>query len=255
MSMKIISWNVNGIRAAAKKNFFEFLEREKPDILCVQETKAKPEQIAEELLHPLGYMGIWNSAERPGYSGVATFVKEKPLVIETGLGIPDFDTEGRLILTKFEKFTLMNIYFPNGGMGEHRVKFKLDFYDHFLDLCQRLRKKGENLILCGDYNTAHNEIDLARPHENEGVSGFLPIERAWMDKFFAHGYIDTFRELYPDKRDVYTWWSMRAGARPRNVGWRIDYFCVNKEFLPSVKDSYAMSEVQGSDHCPIVLEI
>lgn len=246
---------MNGVRACEKKGFSNFIENNKPDILCIQETKCKPEQISDNLLHPTGYLGIWNSAERPGYSGVATFTKKKPEVIETGLGISELDNEGRLILTKYPEFTLLNIYFPNGGQGDHRVKYKLDFYDALLDFAERMRFKGENLIICGDYNTAHKEIDLARPRENEGISGFLPIERAWMDKFVAHGYVDTFRHFYPEVFDAYTWWSMRSGARPRNIGWRIDYFFVNKEFLPYIKDSYILPEVDLSDHAPVVLEL
>ena len=149
----------------------------------------------------------------------------------------------------------MNLYFPNGGMGDHRVKYKLDFYDQLLDIAERLRKEGKNLIICGDYNTAHKEIDLARPKENEGISGFLPIERAWLDKFVSYGYVDTFRNFYPELTDAYTWWSMRTYARPRNIGWRIDYFFVNKEFLSRVDDSYILTEIEGSDHAPIVLKL
>ncbi len=252
--MKIICWNVNGVRAAVKKGMLEFLERESPDIFCIQETKAKTNQLSAEVLDPPGYYGIWNSAERPGYSGVAIFSKKKPVKSELSMGVKEFDHEGRFILTEFEDFVLMNIYFPNGGMGDHRVKYKLDFYDHLLDIAERLRKDGKNLIICGDYNTAHEEIDLARPKENEGISGFLPIERAWLDKFVSYGYVDTFRNLYPEAVE-YTWWSMRSYARPRNIGWRIDYFFVNEEFLGKVKDSYILTEVEGSDHAPIVLKL
>lgn len=253
--MKIVCWNVNGVRAAVKKGMLEFLERENPDIFCIQETKAKPEQLSAEVLDPHGYYGIWNSAERPGYSGVAIFTKKKPIRTELSMGVSEFDHEGRFILMEFEDFVLMNIYFPNGGMGDHRVKYKLDFYDHLLDIAEKLRKEGKNLIICGDYNTAHKEIDLARPKENEGISGFLPIERAWLDKFVNYGYVDTFRNFYPEVSDAYTWWSMRTYARPRNIGWRIDYFFVNEEFLPRVDDSYILAEVEGSDHAPIVLKL
>ncbi len=253
--MKIVCWNVNGVRAAVKKGMLEFLERENPDIFCIQESKAKPAQLSEEVLNPSGYYSVWNSAERPGYSGVAIFSKKKPIRTELSMGVQEFDHEGRFILTEFEDFVLMNIYFPNGGMGDHRVKYKLDFYDQLLDIAERLRKEGKNLIICGDYNTAHKEIDLARPKENEGISGFLPIERAWLDKFVSYGYVDTFRTFYPELTDAYTWWSMRTYARPRNIGWRIDYFFVNKEFLNRVDDSYILQEVEGSDHAPIVLKL
>lgn len=253
--MKIISWNVNGIRAAYKKGFLNFVEIVNPDILCVQETKAKEAQVPHELIEIPGYTTVWNAAERPGYSGVAVYTKNKPLRIERGMGNAEFDIEGRFILCEYDAFFLMNIYFPNGGMGDHRVKYKLGFYDELLDYAENLRKKGKGLIICGDYNTAHKEIDLARPKDNEEISGFLPIERAWLDKFVSHGYVDTYRHLYPDKMGAYTWWSMRTGARPRNVGWRIDYFFVNKEFLSQVDDSYILPEVQGSDHAPIVLKL
>ncbi|MEK9166986.1 MAG: exodeoxyribonuclease III [Patescibacteria group bacterium] len=253
--MKIVCWNVNGVRAAVKKGMLEFLERENPDIFCIQESKAKPKQLSEEVLNPSGYYSVWNSAERPGYSGVAIFSKKKPIRTELSMGVQEFDHEGRFILTEFEDFVLMNLYFPNGGMGDHRVKYKLDFYDQLLDIAERLRKEGKNLIICGDYNTAHKEIDLARPKENEGISGFLPIERAWLDKFVSYGYVDTFRNFYPELTDAYTWWSMRTYARPRNIGWRIDYFFVNKEFLSRVDDSYILTEIEGSDHAPIVLKL
>lgn len=252
--MKIVCWNVNGVRAAVKKGMLEFLERENPDIFCIQESKAKPEQLSEEVLNPSGYYSVWNSAERPGYSGVAIFSKKKPTRTELSMGVQEFDHEGRFILSEFEDFVLMNIYFPNGGMGDHRVKYKLDFYDQLLDIAERLRKEGKNLIICGDYNTAHKEIDLARPKENEGISGFLPIERAWLDKFVSYGYVDTFRNFYPELV-AYSWWSMRTYARPRNIGWRIDYFFVNKEFLSRVDDSYILTEIEGSDHAPIVLKL
>ena len=246
---------MNGVRAAVKKDMLGFLERENPDVFCIQETKAKPVQLSPETLNPPGYYGIWNSAERPGYSGVAIFSKKKPIRTELSMGTDEFDREGRFILVEFEDFVLMNIYFPNGGMGDHRVKYKLDFYDHLLDIAERLRKDGKNLIICGDYNTAHAEIDLARPKENEGISGFLPIERAWMDKFVSYGYVDTFRHFYPEVSDAYTWWSMRSYARPRNIGWRIDYFFVNKELLSRIDDSYILPEIEGSDHAPIVLKL
>ena len=253
--MKIISWNVNGIRAVQKKGFLDLLERESPDALCVQETKISPTQITQELQNPAGYYSQWVSANRPGYSGVATFSKQKPLHVQKELGNGRHDSEGRLLLTEFPNFVLVNVYIPNGGLGDHRIQYKLDYYDEMLDFLERLRAKGKNLVICGDINTAHEEIDLARPKENENVTGFLPVERAWLDKFIAAGYVDTFRHFHPEEFDAYTWWSYRSGARVRNVGWRIDYFFVNKEFLPHVKKAWILSSVGGSDHCPIGLEI
>ncbi|OGJ46074.1 exodeoxyribonuclease III [Candidatus Peregrinibacteria bacterium RIFCSPLOWO2_02_FULL_48_14] len=253
--MKIISWNVNGIRAVQKKGFLDLLERESPDALCVQETKISPTQITQELQNPAGYYSQWVSANRPGYSGVATFSKQKPLHVQKELGNGRHDSEGRLLLTEFPNFVLVNVYIPNGGLGDHRIQYKLDYYDEMLDFLERLRAKGKNLVICGDINTAHEEIDLARPKENENVTGFLPVERAWLDKFIAAGYVDTFRHFHPEEFDAYTWWSYRSGARVRNVGWRIDYFFVNKEFLPHVKKAWILSEVGGSDHCPIGLEV
>lgn len=253
--MKILCWNVNGIRAVQKKGFLDLLENESPDVLCVQETKILPSQITQELQNPCGYFSDWASADRPGYSGVATFSIEKPLHVQKELMNGRHDGEGRLLLTEFPDFVLVNVYIPNGGMGDHRIKFKLDFYDELLDFLERLRKKGKNIVLCGDINTAHEEIDLAHPKENENVTGFLPVERAWLDKFIAAGYVDTFRHFHPDEKEAYTWWSYRTAARTRNIGWRIDYFFVNKEFLPHVKRSWILSEVEGSDHCPIGIEL
>ncbi|MBU0981103.1 exodeoxyribonuclease III [Patescibacteria group bacterium] len=253
--MKIISWNVNGIRAVMNKGFLDFLEEKDPDILCVQETKISPSQLTQELINPLGYYSQWNSAQRPGYSGTATFSKEKPLSVSKGLGEERFDTEGRCLLTEFPGFMLVNLYIPNGGQGTNRLKFKMDYYDALLEFLEEMRKNGRNLVICGDINTAHNEIDLARPLENQNVSGFLPIERAWMDKFLGAGYVDVFRHLNPGAPDNYTWWSYRTAARERNVGWRIDYFFVNEEFVDSVKSAEILRDVIGSDHCPVQIEI
>jgi len=259
--MKILCYNVNGIRAILGKDFLGFMERENPDILCLQETKIQEAQLTAEMLSPLGYHSVWSSAERPGYSGVATFSKLKPVQVQKELGNGRHDGEGRLVLTEFEVpgleggLTVLNVYIPNGGQGDHRIAFKLDYYDEMLDFLQRLRKAGKNLVICGDFNTAHTEIDLARPKENEGVTGFLPVERAWLDKFIAAGYVDTFRHLNPDAREAYTWWSYRTAARQRNIGWRIDYFFVNQEFLPHVQRAWILSDAQGSDHCPIGVEL
>lgn len=237
------------------KGFLDFLEKEDPDILCVQETKIKDGQLTQELLNPLGYYSVWAHADRAGYSGVATFSKQKPKSTQIELGSHAHDGEGRLIVTEFDKLSLVNVYIPNGGRGPDRVKFKLDYYDEMLDMLERRRKAGENVVVCGDFNTAHKEVDLARPKENENVTGFLPVERAWMDKFTEMGWVDTFRHLHPETYDAYTWWSYRSGARERNVGWRIDYFFVNEEFAGHVKKAEILSDVTGSDHCPILLEL
>ncbi len=252
--MKIISWNVNGIRAVVKKGFFEWLEQASPDILCLQETKAQKNQLDPLVSDPDGYHTVWNSARKKGYSGVSVWSKKKPLNVHMGMGIPEFDEEGRIIRQEWKDFDLLNVYFPNGTSGPERLQFKMEFYDAFLDHCQSLREQGKNLIICGDVNTAHKAIDLKNPKANEKNSGFLPEERAWVDKWVSHGYVDTFRAFHPEP-DQYTWWTYRAGARARNVGWRIDYFFVNEEFMDRVKDSFITPEVMGSDHCPIGLQI
>jgi len=252
--MKILSWNINGIRAADKKGLYDFIKKELPDIFCFQEIKAKAEQLPPHLKNPPNYHVFINPAERGGYSGVATYTKEKPKETIKGFDIKKFDLEGRILISEFPLFTLFNIYFPNGKKNKERLNFKMDFYDAFLDYIDDLKTKGKNIIACGDFNTAHKEIDLARPKENEKISGFLPIERAWIDKFIEHGYVDTFR-YFNKKPNQYSWWDMKTRARERNVGWRIDYFFVNKEFLHHVKNAFIMQDVMGSDHCPVGIEI
>ena len=252
--MKLISWNVNGIRAADRKGLFNWFKKESPDILCLQEIKALPEQVPPHLRNAPGYYVFLNPAERKGYSGVATFTKEKPIDIKTGLGIEKFDCEGRTLITEFPSFTLFNIYFPNGKKNQWRLDYKLDFYDTFLGYADNLKAEGKNIIVCGDFNTAHKEIDLTRPKENEKISGFLPVERAWIDTFIDHGYVDTFRHFNKESGQ-YSWWDMKTHARERNVGWRIDYFFVNKEFMPHIKKAFILQDVTGSDHCPVGIEI
>lgn len=246
----ILSWNVNGIRAAHKKDFLVWLKKASPDILCVQETKAKPEQLAPELLSPEGYHVYWNSAEKPGYSGVAVFSKEEPLSVKRGFGLKRFDSEGRVIEAEFKEFDLLNIYFPNGGMGADRLKYKLDFYKAAMDYFVKLLKKGKRLVISGDYNTAHKPIDLKRPDENEGTSGFLPVEREWLDRLVERGFVDTFR-VFNDKPEQYSWWDMRTFARQRNAGWRIDYHFISESLRPALEEAFIMPDVMGSDHCPI----
>lgn len=252
--MQLISWNVNGIRSAHRKGFMEWFQKQNPDIFCVQETKAQMDVLPHDLLNIQGYHSVFSSAEKKGYSGVAMYSKRKPVQINTGLGISRFDHEGRTIVADFGEFVLFNIYFPNGQKNDERLKYKMDFYDAFLSVVDALDKEGRNIIVCGDVNTAHREIDLAHPKENETTSGFLPIEREWIDKFLSYGWVDTFRMFHPEPEN-YTWWSMRTRARERNVGWRIDYFYVNERFRKNVKDAFILQDVEGSDHCPIGLEI
>ena len=252
--MKLISWNVNGIRAADRKGLFDWFKVESPDVLCLQEIKALPEQVPPHLRNMPGYHIYWNSAERKGYSGVATFTKKQPISVKKGFGIDKFDNEGRILVTEFSSFTLFNIYFPNGKKNQERLDYKLGFYDTFLAYADNLKAGGKNIVVCGDFNTAHKEIDLARPKQNEHISGFLPVERAWIDTFIDHGYVDTFRHFNKEP-DHYSWWDMKSRARERNVGWRIDYFFVNKEFMSSVKKAFILQDVTGSDHCPVGIEI
>jgi exodeoxyribonuclease III len=252
--MRILSWNVNGIRAAYKKGFLDWLKEENPDILCIQETKAHPDQLTDDLRNPEGYESYFSSAEKKGYSGVAIYTKQKPKNVEHGFGIKKFDSEGRILVAEYPKFVLMSIYYPNGKASPERLKYKMEFYDAFLKFTNKLKKQGKNIIVCGDVNTAHKEIDIARPKENEKVSGFLPEEREWIDKFLSNGYLDTFR-MFNSEPDNYTWWDQITRARDRNVGWRIDYFYVNEEFKKNVKDAFILSDVMGSDHCPIGIEI
>lgn len=255
--IKILSWNVNGIRACLEKGFAEWLEKSRPDILGIQEVKAKLDQLPKKFtdtVEKLGYSLVWNPAQKPGYSGTALFSKLKILKTELGLGDPRFDGEGRTIVAKIDHpsnpFTIYNIYFPNGQMNEERLKFKLDFYDAFLEHVRKAVKRKENVVVMGDVNTAHKEIDLKNPRENEDYSGFLPVERAWIDKFISKGYVDTFRHFHKEP-DQYSWWTYRFNARSRNVGWRIDYVFVNRDFLPQVKDGFILPDVKGSDHCPV----
>lgn len=254
--MNIISWNVNGIRAWHKKGKLEWLLQESPDIFCIQETKAEFEQIPKELQQIDGYHAYFDHSKgRKGYSGVAIYTKIEPKKIEYGVNIADLDQEGRFISLFFDNFVLINTYFPNGGGGPIRLEFKLKYYDAFLDYVDDLVKKGHSVVFCGDVNTAHKEIDLARPKENVGNTGFLPIERAWVDKVVEHGFIDTFRMINGEVKDKYSYWDMKTFARDRNVGWRIDYFFVSSDLKDRVKKAYIMDEVLGSDHCPIALEI
>lgn len=254
--MKIISWNVNGLRAIHRKEKFLPLFHAHPDILCLQEVKAEADQLPDEVRNVPGYHSYFtHSKGRKGYSGVGVYTKIEPEKVEYGMGIPRFDDEGRMVVLYFKNVVLLNIYFPNGGGGAERLKYKLDFYDAFLDFIEKLRKQGKHIIFCGDVNTAHEAVDLARPKENEKNTGFLPEERAWLDEVIAHGYIDIFRAQHPHTREAYTYWDMKTGARARNVGWRIDYFFVSAELEAKVEKADILYAYEGSDHCPIILNI
>lgn len=252
--MKITTWNVNGIRAALGKGLKEWVITENPDLLCLQEVKAYSSQLTEEQANFPGYEQVWNSAKKPGYSGVATFYKEQPLEINLGLDIPEFDHEGRVICSRHPGFLLFNIYFPNGQRGQERLDYKLNFYSRLLELCDSLHEKGEAVIITGDFNTSHKEIDLRNPKENEKNSGFLPEERMWIDKYLEHGFVDIYRNLYPDKVQ-YTWWAYRLQARPRNIGWRLDYFLISNNLVKNVREVKIHDDIFGSDHCPVTMNI
>jgi len=255
--MKIISWNTNGLRATVKQGYFTPLFAfNNPDIVCLQETKSEPDQLDEKTRNLNGYNSYFAYSKiKKGYSGVAIYSKVIPEKVEYGIGNEVYDVEGRTLVAYYKDFVLINCYFPNGGAGPERLKYKLEFYDEFLEFINELKQQKKNVIFCGDVNTAHEAIDLARPKENENTTGFLPIERAWMDELVNNGWVDIFRNFYPDKKDVYTYWDMKTRARDRNVGWRIDYFFTNQTFFKNVKSFKTLSDYFGSDHCPIQIEI
>ncbi|MDE2748973.1 MAG: exodeoxyribonuclease III [Chloroflexota bacterium] len=253
--MKLYSWNVNGIRAAQRKGFLDWLHAEQPDVLAIQETKAHPEQLDAELRQPEGYHSWWVSAEKKGYSGVALFSKTEPNEVKDGLGIKKFDSEGRTIIADFGDFTLITTYLPNGKASKERLHYKMEYKEAFLDTANSLRAAGKAVAFCGDINTAHNEIDLTHPKPNAKYSGFLREERDWMDKVVEQGYIDSYRHLNPEQEGAYSWWSMRSGARAKNVGWRIDYFFISPDLLDKMAAAEIHADVMGSDHCPISLTL
>jgi len=254
--MKIVSWNVNGIRAVHRNGFWNKFVAMKPDIFCLQETKAEAEQLALELRDTPGYKSYFNSSKgRKGYSGVAIYSKIEPSKVEYGLEIDEFDVEGRQITAFYDDFILINCYFPNGGRGQERIDYKLRYYDAFLEYCEKLRKKQPNILFCGDINTAHAEIDLARPKENSETTGFLPIEREWLDVVTRSGYVDTFRHFNPRAIGAYSYWDQITRARERNVGWRIDYFFATSEMIKRIKKAEIHPTIFGSDHCPISVEV
>ena len=254
MSMRLYSWNVNGFRAVLGKGFGDWMASAAPDVVGLQEVKAEAEQVGPDRFFD-GYRCFWNPARsRKGYSGTACYTRVEPLGVHYGLPDARFQGEGRVIRLEFEKFHYFNIYFPNGQMSQERLDFKMGFYDAFLEHAQELRRE-KPIVVCGDFNTAHREIDLKNPKANENTSGFLPIERAWMDRFMDHGYLDTFRLWHGDVTDAYSWWTYRFGARSRNAGWRIDYFFVSEELRGAVRDAWIEAQVMGSDHCPVGLEL
>ncbi len=244
--MKIISWNVNGIRAVLKKNFAAFIETAAPDVLCVQETKAAPEQVSLALP---GYQQFWNTAEKKGYAGTAIFTKIAPLSVRRGMGVAEHDREGRVLTAEFADFFLVNVYTPNAKRDLSRLEYRVQWDADFLKFLQRLERK-KPVVFCGDLNVAHTEIDLANPKANVGNHGFTPEERAGFDNFVKHGFLDSFREFHREGGH-YTWWSQIGNARSRNVGWRIDYFCISAVLRPRLQKAFILPEVTGSDHCPV----
>ncbi len=252
--MKLISWNVNGIRAAGRNGFVDWFEKQDADVVCLQETKATPEQLDESLLHPGNYHSFWHSAKKPGYSGVAFYMKKEPLRLQVGIGIPEVDDEGRVIVAEYPGFVLINAYFPNSQREHTRLGYKLSFCEKLFQFCESLRRQGKYVVICGDFNIAHRDIDLKNPKANENNAGFLPEERAWMDQLLQQGYVDSFRHFVKEPGH-YTWWSYRPGVREKNIGWRLDYFVVNEEFKGHLKQMIHQPEIKGSDHCPVVLRV
>lgn len=255
-SIRLFSWNVNGLRSVGKKGFLEWLGAVRPDILGLQEIRALPEQLDAPFLNPDAYRAHFHPAVRKGYSGVALYSRIEPAsVVLGGLDEPDYDAEGRLIIADYGDFVLYTGYFPNGGHDLSRVPYKLGFSEAVLQHAEAQRRAGRSVVICGDVNTAHQEIDLANPKSNRKNTGFLPEERAWVTRLLDHGYIDIYRKLNPDRTGAYTWWSNRAGVRERNIGWRIDYFFISPDLEARVVDARIHAGVMGSDHCPIELEL
>lgn len=255
--IRLVSWNVNGYRAVLKKNFMETFKAMNADLFALQEIKLQEPQLTDEMKNIDGFQPAFSfSTVKKGYSGVAAYSRMTPLDVKHGIGIPRFDDEGRIIEMAFEDFIFFNIYFPNGQMSDERLEYKMDFYEAFFDYVDQYRSQGKSIIITGDFNTAHNEIDLKNPGPNSKRSGFLPVERKWLDNIIQRGYVDTFRHLYPDTVK-YSWWSYRFNARKNNAGWRIDYFFVTKDILEKgwIKDAFIDNDIFGSDHCPIGLDL
>lgn len=252
--MKLISWNVNGIRACLGKGLGDFLQSSGADVLCLQETKARAEQVQLPLEFG-GYHAFWNSAEKAGYSGVAVFTRKEPLSVESGMGRPEHDTEGRVLTVEFDEFRLVNVYTPNAQNELRRLPYRMEWDAAFREHLSSLRSLGKPVIFCGDLNVAHEEIDLARPRQNRQSAGFSDEERAGFGQLLKAGFVDSFRHFHPELEGAYSWWSYRGGARSRNVGWRIDYFGVDEEAESSMASAGILAEVTGSDHCPVELTL
>lgn len=253
--MKVITWNVNGLRSVMQKGFLDFWKAQNPDLLCLQETKCHEDQVEEGALSVSGWKGFWSAARRAGYSGTATFTKHEPIEVHHGFGIPKFDAEGRMVVTKFKEFTLFNCYFPNGGSGGERHAFKQEFLRRFGQYLHRLVRSGEKVMVVGDYNVAYLDIDVYDPKKLAGESGFLPEERQWMENFLERGFIDCYRYFYPKEEDRYTWWAYYENARAGNRGWRIDHICVSRNLEKNLRSCAILDGQGGSDHCPVVLEL
>jgi exodeoxyribonuclease III len=250
--MRLFTWNVNGLRAAAKKGFYDWFSDTQPDVLCIQEMKAHPDQLDEQLRNPPGYHTAWAPAQKKGYSGVTTWSRTPPDEVRIGLGQERFDCEGRTIITRHGDFVLINGYFPNGQRDHGRVPYKLDYYALLLETCQAYRAEGLHVVVCGDWNTSHTPLDIKNDKANKKTTGFLLPEREWIDTFLAAGYVDVWRKLNPEA-EVYSWWSSRFGVREKNIGWRLDYHVVDEGLYPRVHDARIHTDVMGSDHCPVEL--
>ncbi len=253
MPTTVYSWNVNGMRSVLQKGFLQWLETERPDVVCLQESRVQAEELTPEQRSPKGYCSFFMPAQKKGYSGTAVYTRREPLSIAP-LGIAKFDAEGRTQIIEYPEFTIVNCYFPNSQPERKRLQYKLDFIRAVKRACDGLVQQGRNVVLCGDYNIAHTEIDLARPKQNEDNPGYYIEERRAMDRFLKNGYVDTFRKFNPGPGH-YSWWSFRANARANNVGWRIDYHCVNTDFMPRVKNAAILNRVTGSDHCPVAISV
>jgi exodeoxyribonuclease-3 len=256
-SIRLVSWNVNGLRAVWKKGFSATVDSMGADVLAIQETKLQAEQLSEEMRSLPGYASYWSHATvKKGYSGVGVYCRIPPRQVKEGIGIPLYDREGRILELDFGDFVFYNVYFPNGQMGEERLNYKLDFYREFFAHAEKHREEGRFVVVCGDFNTAHNEIDLKNPKENQNTSGFMRIERDWIDRLVADGWVDTYRHLYPDC-EKYSWWTYRFQARKRNIGWRIDYFFMTQDMVRAgcLQDAFIDNSVEGSDHCPVGVDL
>lgn len=252
--VSICTWNVNGLRACAKKGFTDWLAAEAPDVLCLQETKARPEQVTPLVSAPKGYRTLFAPAKKPGYSGTAMYTR-RPGTLSAGLDLSDFDDEGRTVIGDFDAFVVLGCYFPNSQPEHGRLPYKLAYDEAVAARCRELRSRGREVVICGDFNAAHTEIDLANPKQNEDNAGFLPEERAWVTAMLDEGWVDVFRERHPGEKGHYTWWTYRSGARARNVGWRLDYFLLSPGLARKVHDVRHLTLVEGSDHCPVRMDL